>query len=464
MISNVNPPDQHQYDASAPQFREQEVDFRSYFYLFLRHLRLILICAIISTAIAIVRIQSSPDFYTSFAQVLISNQAISIGSKDPYYRYANAVDSSMMRQWITSSPVMEKVANLVGPDIPVSPGFYSISFPIRDQIDKGSTQLLVSIMSRADNANDAYARNDALIRAFRSQLLDNQLQQTRESMTWMAERLADQKKKVEEAEARFQEYKQKIMIVTFEDQHKSESSNILAATTELQKTSSERAQSEVQLTKLTEAQSKGIGYSDLAFVSQNIESVVKLLNDWKKLKAQYDDSLKTFKEKHPKVEEIKGEMDTLRSQIENEKTNALTSLQISIQTAKDKELLLKKSIDDFKSSAQEVSQKELQYRILEREVQTNSELYNSLMAELESTDLRGKIESTAVTTIEPPSVPQSADSKQIFRKITLALAVGMILGGALAFLIDFFESTFRTPDDVERKLGVPVVGMIPERE
>ena len=46
----------------------------------------------------------------------------------------------------------------------------------------------------------------------------------------------------------------------------------------------------------------------------------------------------------------------------------------------------------------------------------------------------------------------------------LSIVVGLGLGIAVAVALEYFDTTVRTPDDVERYLGLPVIGIVPRFE
>ncbi len=323
---------------------------------------------------------------------------------------------------------------------------------------------MVLIAANSGSADDSYLMVQAIITAIRDEMRDGQLQQSKDSLRWMAERLADQKQKVEEAESRFQDYKQEIQVLSFEAQQAEESRRVIAATSELSQLESQSLQLQVSLNKLREARKKGSGYSDLVFASQDTGNVGSLIAELSALNSTLDEKLQVFKAKHPEIIDLKSQIANLRTRIESEKEDAVTTLSIRIRTLNDQVAVVRNSISSYKNSARDVAENELQYRILEREVQTNTELYNSLMSELERTDLKGKIESTSITTIEPARKPGGPIPKNVTRQILFALLLGLGIGCGLAILRDYFEPTFRTPEDVERALNVPVVGMIPEKE
>lgn len=64
--------------------------------------------------------------------------------------------------------------------------------------------------------------------------------------------------------------------------------------------------------------------------------------------------------------------------------------------------------------------------------------------------------------LTPATVPSSPVSPQPVRDISLALLVGLFLGGGIAFLREHLDDSIKTKEDVDAALGsVPVLGMVP---
>jgi capsular polysaccharide biosynthesis protein len=47
------------------------------------------------------------------------------------------------------------------------------------------------------------------------------------------------------------------------------------------------------------------------------------------------------------------------------------------------------------------------------------------------------------------------------RQLLLSVVAGLVLAVGVALGVEYFDTTLRTPDDVERYLGLPVVAVIP---
>jgi capsular polysaccharide biosynthesis protein len=59
-------------------------------------------------------------------------------------------------------------------------------------------------------------------------------------------------------------------------------------------------------------------------------------------------------------------------------------------------------------------------------------------------------------------VPDSPVSPNYLRNCVLALMIGLVLGVGLAFLLEYLDDSWRSPEEAERISGVPVFGMVPE--
>ena len=66
-----------------------------------------------------------------------------------------------------------------------------------------------------------------------------------------------------------------------------------------------------------------------------------------------------------------------------------------------------------------------------------------------------------VQIIDPAQVPTSPISPRPLMNIGIAGVLGVMLGIFIAFLKEFLDNSIKTPEDVEKYLGVPVLGTIP---
>lgn len=65
-----------------------------------------------------------------------------------------------------------------------------------------------------------------------------------------------------------------------------------------------------------------------------------------------------------------------------------------------------------------------------------------------------------VTILTPAEANQSPVKPQPYLNIAIATVVGLMIGVGLAFLLEFLDNTIKTEHEVEKLLGVPVLGSI----
>lgn len=92
------------------------------------------------------------------------------------------------------------------------------------------------------------------------------------------------------------------------------------------------------------------------------------------------------------------------------------------------------------------------------------EIYLNLIKSRESIRLARLQNTPNVVQIEPAQPPAKPIQPQPLRNTLLAGAVGLLLTAGVAFLIEYLDDTLKSPEDVERVLGLPVIGYIAEMQ
>lgn len=70
-----------------------------------------------------------------------------------------------------------------------------------------------------------------------------------------------------------------------------------------------------------------------------------------------------------------------------------------------------------------------------------------------------KVENVSV--IDVAEVSNSPVKPNKRTNIMIAFVLGLVLGAGIIFLIEFLDDTIKTPEDVEKHVGLPVIGTIP---
>lgn len=77
-------------------------------------------------------------------------------------------------------------------------------------------------------------------------------------------------------------------------------------------------------------------------------------------------------------------------------------------------------------------------------------------------DVSPSASAITATVWEPAVTPTAPVGPDVERNAALALALGLMLGVALALLLEYLDDSWRTPEEVERVTGVPTFTVVPE--
>jgi capsular exopolysaccharide synthesis family protein len=77
------------------------------------------------------------------------------------------------------------------------------------------------------------------------------------------------------------------------------------------------------------------------------------------------------------------------------------------------------------------------------------------------TELSGQLKGNNVRIVDPAQIPESPIRPKKLMNLLLGLVGGLLAGVVLAYLIELIDQTVRTQDDIEKRLNLPFLGIIP---
>ena len=179
------------------------------------------------------------------------------------------------------------------------------------------------------------------------------------------------------------------------------------------------------------------------------------------LQGQYQLKLQTFKPDYPEMQQLKGQIDELARQIAAENGSVRASVRAEYEAAAAQERMLMSQIATLRTEALDVDGRSIQYNILKREVDTNRELYDGLLQRFKEVGVAGDVRSNNISIIDRAEVPGWRFKPNLMLNLAIGLLLGGMLGVLVAFLLEFLDDTLKTPDDIEQKLRLAVLGVIP---
>ena len=118
-------------------------------------------------------------------------------------------------------------------------------------------------------------------------------------------------------------------------------------------------------------------------------------------------------------------------------------------------------LERSKEQQQGINRKVFELRELEREVETNQQLYDMFFTRVRETQETDDLMTTNATIVDPAVPAAYPVGPQRRRAVMLALMAGLMLGGGLVLLRDMLDSSLKNHNDVEQKLKAVVLGIVP---
>jgi capsular exopolysaccharide synthesis family protein len=178
-------------------------------------------------------------------------------------------------------------------------------------------------------------------------------------------------------------------------------------------------------------------------------------------RAKVEELSRRYGPKHPTMQAARSELSAASASLRAQVEQVVAGIERNYQLAVANENSLQSSFDANKSQIQDISRKEFKLRELQREVDANRTLYETFMNRLKETTATSDLDSSNVRVIDKAVTPGGPIAPQKSRIVLIAAVLAGIFGIGLTLLLDFLSNTFRSSDDVESRLDLPVLGILP---
>ncbi|NOZ32129.1 MAG: polysaccharide biosynthesis tyrosine autokinase [Alphaproteobacteria bacterium] len=190
------------------------------------------------------------------------------------------------------------------------------------------------------------------------------------------------------------------------------------------------------------------------------EAVQRTQGNVAELKAEYSQKLRTFKPGFPEMLSLASQIAELERQVENQISIITGSIRLELEEPTREEVDLRSALRQLEVEQVDFQDKNIQYTILNREVESNRSQYQSLIDSLNSLGV-SDVRRANIDVIEAAITPVGAFSPRMPINLAVALAIGAALGATIIYIAELLNNRFNTPDQIESELALPVLGIIP---
>lgn len=186
-----------------------------------------------------------------------------------------------------------------------------------------------------------------------------------------------------------------------------------------------------------------------------------------KLERDYDTRLKTYKPDFPDMVALKAEIEKTRqhlSQIVGEQVDKVRNNTLAgYQTALRQEQELEGELNTLKRQAIDQNSAAVEYTNLKVEIKTRRDLLDELLRKQSETEVAVRLQDTRqsnIRIIDKALVPGGPFQPSLRKDVSYGLVLGLLFGVSCIVLFEFLDRTVKSPDEIERKLGLPMLAVI----
>lgn len=308
-----------------------------------------------------------------------------------------------------------------------------------------------------DNTNPQLASRiaNSTVQAFIAMGMERRLEASSYAKSFLEDQIKQMKAKLEESERRLNSYAQSNQILTLDDKTSAVGLMYTDFATALAKAEQDRIKADTVLAEI-----KRNPEGSVAVVENKTVQAFKERRA--RLQIEYQENLRIFKPDYPKMLQLKAQIGEVDAQIKTEVDHVIASLQAVRDAAFKQEEMLRERVSQTRKQVLTTQEQSIDMNMLKREVDTNRQLYDNLLQRFKELGVSGNIVTNNVSVVDAAEPSLFPYKPNLMANLLVGLVAGLLLGAAIVVALEVMDDSIKFPDEVERILGLPLMGIIPK--
>lgn len=314
------------------------------------------------------------------------------------------------------------------------------------------------------DADPALAANivNTLSMTYISENLNSRVSAERDTSEWLTQQLADQRSQVAAAEAALQSYRERHDSLSVEGGQNIVVQKLGDLNTAVTRAKTERLQREAVYRQVARAADDPQALDSLPAVVNNtfIQQQRAELSGLQREQAQLGEKLG---DRHPEMARVRQAVQTAQTRLRGAVQEVVQSLKNDYETAVAQEDALTAALNQQKGEAQSLNRKGIEYAVLQRDVESSKQVYDSLLQRARLTAVTGELKTSHVRMVDTATEPDAPVGVNPLQVLLIALLGGGFLAVGVAFFAEYLDSRMKTTESLEAHLRIASLGAIPRK-
>ncbi|MDX1519371.1 MAG: polysaccharide biosynthesis tyrosine autokinase, partial [Gammaproteobacteria bacterium] len=321
---------------------------------------------------------------------------------------------------------------------------------------------LVSISFDSHNPELIAELANALAEVYIESGMQSRVESTRNASAWITEHLQELKDNVDKSSQALQEFLDRESLVDAQGVDSLAVKKLDDATSKLLEARRERSEIGESYRQITALEGQPISAYESVPAVLKSPQVQTAKGELVAAEREVFELAERYGPKHPKMIAANSELNTASKNLQEQIRNVVESVKKEYDLARAKEGQLSSDMQSARSEMTEINRKSHELKILENELETNRELYAMFLNRFKETELTDDLQTTLARIVDRAQVPGSPYKPDTRRFITMAFIVALILSIFLVFIIESLDNTLGSSSEIENKLFLPVLGILPK--
>ena len=322
-----------------------------------------------------------------------------------------------------------------------------------------NTRLVDVMFTSADPVFAAEAVNTH-VETYVQRNLDSRLETVQQTLVWVSGELATQQAAVEASDQALATYRESQDALSLNASTDIVTTRLADLNEQVTRAEADTRQRETLYTQVADLDPDSDDATGVPAVAQS-PNLVRATGDLAQLEAQKVTLSGRYGPRHPSIVDVNSRIASAQRQVKTEVRRAILAIRTEYESALGEEQRLRLEFDRQKLRAEDLSRKKVGYGVLERQAASNQRVYESLLQQEKELQVVANSRTNNVQLMDRAPVPGAPYTPNTPRNWMTAVVVGLILALGLVGVVEYLDDTIKTPDDVSRRLRLPLLGVVP---
>ena len=328
-------------------------------------------------------------------------------------------------------------------------------------IEPVTNSRLVDVAFQAADPKLAAQVANTLSQTYIDQNVEGRFETSRAAAEWLEAQLSQQRGRLEQGQQSLQRYREKNPGAGADNTTNIVAHKLADLNAAVTRAETQRIEKQAAFERLSSIQNDQLALDTFPAVLAS-PFIQALKTELAGLEAQRQEMSQRLGERHPDMVKLNPAIESAQARLQSEIGKIVQSVENEYLAAQSNEqrLLAELAAQQGKAVAQD--RRAVDFGVIQREVTTNQQLFDSLMQRAKELGIQGDFRSTNVRIVDQAEVPSRPIRPARLQALLLALLVGTTLAFGTAVSLERLDPRIKSPVEIPAYLGLPYLGLVPE--